>query len=155
MSHRLCHSQYSSSALPISKLSPFSFPCDVFLDKMGRMPYLALNSDPLMEESINSDINELKIAATRLLEHATKLGGKGLGTSFFKWLASFAAMWVLSSVLVHSCELLKFMFLTSIIICSYLLILDRTNWRTNMLTSLLVPYIFFSLPQGIFDLLRW
>ncbi|XP_038883183.1 cold-regulated 413 plasma membrane protein 2-like [Benincasa hispida] len=95
---------------------------------MGRMAYLALNSDPLMEELINSDINELKIAATRLLEHATKLGGKGLGTSFFKWLASFAAI--------------------------YLLILDRTNWRTNMLTSLLVPYIFFSLPQGIFDLLR-
>lgn len=56
---------------------------------------MALNSDPLMEELINSDINELKIAATRLLEHATKLGGKGLGTSFFKWLASFAAMRVL------------------------------------------------------------
>uniref|UniRef100_A0A9I9CRR7 Cold-regulated 413 plasma membrane protein 2-like n=1 Tax=Cucumis melo TaxID=3656 RepID=A0A9I9CRR7_CUCME len=59
---------------------------------MGRMAYLALNSDPLMEELINSDIHELKIAATRLIEHATKLGGKGLGTSFFKWLASFAAI---------------------------------------------------------------
>lgn len=37
----------------------------------------------------------------------------------------------------------------------YLLILDRTNWRTNMLTSLLVPYIFFSLPTVIFSFLRW
>ncbi|GAA0138473.1 hypothetical protein LIER_00215 [Lithospermum erythrorhizon] len=45
-----------------------------------------------------------------------------------KWVASFAAI--------------------------YLLILDRTNWKTNMLTSLLVPYIFFSLPHGIFSLLR-
>ncbi|MCL7022053.1 hypothetical protein MKW94_014629 [Papaver nudicaule] len=36
----------------------------------------------------------------------------------------------------------------------YLLILDRTNWKTNMLTSLLVPYIFFSLPHGIFGMLR-
>lgn len=39
--------------------------------------------------------------------------------------------------------------------CSYLLILDRTNWRTNMLTSLLVPYIFFSLPAALFHFLRW
>ncbi|XLU76634.1 hypothetical protein S245_000055, partial [Arachis hypogaea] len=36
----------------------------------------------------------------------------------------------------------------------YLLILDRTNWRTNMLTSLLVPYIFFSLPGSIFHFFR-
>lgn len=34
---------------------------------------------------------------------------------------------------------------------SYLLILDRTNWRTNILTSLLVPYIFFSLPSVLFN----
>lgn len=38
---------------------------------------------------------------------------------------------------------------------SYLLILDRTNWRTNMLTSLLVPYIFFSLPTVLFSFFRW
>ncbi|KAH7575144.1 hypothetical protein JRO89_XS02G0054300 [Xanthoceras sorbifolium] len=36
----------------------------------------------------------------------------------------------------------------------YLLILDRTNWKTNILTSLLIPYIFFSLPSLIFSLLR-
>ncbi|KAJ0967681.1 hypothetical protein J5N97_024598 [Dioscorea zingiberensis] len=36
----------------------------------------------------------------------------------------------------------------------YLLILDRTNWRTKMSTSLLVPYIFLSLPSELFYLLR-
>lgn len=37
----------------------------------------------------------------------------------------------------------------------YLLILDRTNWKTNMLTALLVPYIFFTLPNVLFSLIRW
>ncbi|KAG5621452.1 hypothetical protein H5410_006670 [Solanum commersonii] len=40
------------------------------------------------------------------------------------------------------------------IICSYLLILDRTNWKTNMLTGLLVPYIFFSFPAVLFHFFR-
>lgn len=39
--------------------------------------------------------------------------------------------------------------------CSYLLILDRTNWRTNILTGLLIPYIFFCLPSLIFNVFRW
>ncbi|GAV68257.1 WCOR413 domain-containing protein [Cephalotus follicularis] len=96
---------------------------------MGRMDYLAMKTDSsVTEELINADINELKIAAKKLIGHATKLGGLGVGTSFLKWLASFAAI--------------------------YLLILDRTNWRTNMLTSLLVPYIFFSLPSALFNWLR-
>ncbi|CAB4317931.1 unnamed protein product [Prunus armeniaca] len=96
---------------------------------MGRMEYLALkSSDPDTNELINSDINDLKIAAKKLIKDATKLGGLGFGTSFLKWVASFAAI--------------------------YLLILDRTNWRTNMLTSLLIPYIFFSLPSVLFNLLR-
>ncbi|XP_057498418.1 cold-regulated 413 plasma membrane protein 2-like [Actinidia eriantha] len=95
---------------------------------MGRMDYLAMKTDPAAAELINSDINELKIAAKRLFNHATKLGGLGFGTSFLKWVASFAAI--------------------------YLLILDRTNWRTNMLTSLLVPYIFFSLPTVLFSFFR-
>ncbi|KAG5535757.1 hypothetical protein RHGRI_023504 [Rhododendron griersonianum] len=94
---------------------------------MGRrsMGFLA---DPADAEMIDSDINELKIAAKRLITHATKLGGLGFGTSFLKWVASFAAI--------------------------YLLILDRTNWKTNILTSLLVPYIFFSLPSVLFNFLR-
>lgn len=44
-----------------------------------------------------------------------------------------------------------FLFLLS---CSYLLILDRTNWKSNILTALLIPYIFFSLPDVLFNLLR-
>ncbi len=39
--------------------------------------------------------------------------------------------------------------------CSYLLVLDRTNWKTNILTSLLIPYIFFSLPSLLFNIFRW
>jgi len=92
------------------------------------MGFLALKTDPAAAEMIDSDINELKIAAKRLISHATKLGGLGFGTSFLKWVASFAAI--------------------------YLLILDRTNWKTNILTSLLIPYIFFSLPSVLFNFLR-
>ncbi|KAK4840594.1 hypothetical protein QYF36_013247 [Acer negundo] len=84
--------------------------------------------DQVTANLIDSDINDLKVAAKNLINHATKLGGLGFGTSFLKWVASFAAI--------------------------YLLILDRTNWRTNMLTSLLVPYIFFSLPSVLFNFLR-
>ncbi|PON54081.1 Cold-regulated protein [Trema orientale] len=94
---------------------------------MGR-DYLAMKTDPATADLINSDIDDLKIAATRLMNHAAKLGGLGFGTSFLKWVASFAAI--------------------------YLLILDRTNWKTNILTSLLIPYIFFSLPSVLFHLLR-
>ncbi|CDP02431.1 unnamed protein product [Coffea canephora] len=99
---------------------------------MGRSPvdYLAMKTDqnPVTAELIDSDINELKMAAKKLFNHATRLSGLAVGTSFLKWVASFAAI--------------------------YLLILDRTNWRTNMLTSLLVPYIFFSLPAALFSFLR-
>ncbi|KAK3223578.1 hypothetical protein Dsin_010603 [Dipteronia sinensis] len=96
---------------------------------MGRIDYLAMKTDDQVTANlINSDINDLKVAAKNLINHATKLGGLGFGTSFLKWVASFAAI--------------------------YLLILDRTNWRTNMLTSLLVPYIFFSLPLVLFNFLR-
>ncbi|KAG0553692.1 hypothetical protein M758_12G031500 [Ceratodon purpureus] len=38
--------------------------------------------------------------------------------------------------------------------CSSLLILDRTNWRTNLLTALLVPYLALQLPEPIFGYLR-
>lgn len=57
------------------------------------MEYLALKSDdPETSELIESDIKELKIAAKRLISDVTKLGGLGFGTSFLKWVASFAAM---------------------------------------------------------------
>lgn len=56
------------------------------------MNYLAMKTDPAMDDLIGSDINDPKIAAKRLINHATKLGGLGFGTSFLKWVASFAAM---------------------------------------------------------------
>ncbi|XP_051141200.1 cold-regulated 413 plasma membrane protein 2 [Andrographis paniculata] len=95
---------------------------------MGRIDYLAMRSEREAAALLDSDFDELKIAAKKLIAHAARLGRHGFATSFFKWLASFAAI--------------------------YLLILDRTNWRTNMLTSLLVPYIFFSLPSFLFRFLR-
>ncbi|KAJ4963381.1 hypothetical protein NE237_023320 [Protea cynaroides] len=95
---------------------------------MGKMGYLVMKTDPTTNELINSDLKEIGNAAKKLAVHAVELGGLGFGTTFLKWVASFAAI--------------------------YLLVLDRTNWRTNMLTSLLVPYIFFSLPSVLFNILR-
>lgn len=77
---------------------------------------------------IDSDLKEIGIAAKKLANHAIMLGGIGFGTSFLKWIASFAAI--------------------------YLLILDRTNWRSNILTTLLIPYIFLSFPSLLFGLFR-
>ncbi|CAI9263373.1 unnamed protein product [Lactuca saligna] len=95
---------------------------------MVRSDILTLKADEVTSEILNADITELKLAVETLLNHASKLGGLGFGTSLLSWVASFAAM--------------------------YLLILDRTNWRSNMLTSLLVPYIYFSLPPSLFHFLR-
>ncbi|XP_027347937.1 cold-regulated 413 plasma membrane protein 2-like [Abrus precatorius] len=97
---------------------------------MGRllMQHVATKTEPVIASLIDSDINELKLAAKKLFNDATILGGKGFGTSSLRLFATFAAI--------------------------YLLVLDRTNWRTNMLTSLLVPYIFFSLPRSLFHLFR-
>ncbi|MFS7947768.1 putative cold-regulated 413 protein [Helianthus anomalus] len=96
---------------------------------MARSDYLTWTTDDVTTELMNADMSELKLVAKALFDHAcTKLGGLGFGTSFLSWVASFSAI--------------------------YLLILDRTNWRTNMLTSLLVPYIFFSLPPSLFHFLR-
>ncbi|KAI8011118.1 Cold-regulated 413 plasma membrane protein 2 [Camellia lanceoleosa] len=56
------------------------------------MGYLAMKTDLATAELINSNINELKIATKRLLNHATNLGGLGFSTSLLKWFASFTAM---------------------------------------------------------------
>ncbi|XP_020091944.1 cold-regulated 413 plasma membrane protein 2-like [Ananas comosus] len=96
---------------------------------MGKMAYLAMESDQVYGDLIESDLKEIGVAARRLANHAFRLGsGLGFGTTFLKFLASFAAI--------------------------YLLILDRTNWRTNMLTGLLIPYIFFTLPSVLFSFFR-
>ncbi|CAI9765538.1 unnamed protein product [Fraxinus pennsylvanica] len=93
------------------------------------MSYLAMKTDSVAaNELISSDFKEIGNAVKKLANHAVKLGSLGIGTSILKWIASIAAI--------------------------YLLILDRTNWKTNMLTSLLIPYIFLSLPSLIFNLLR-
>ncbi|CAN8270822.1 unnamed protein product [Cochlearia groenlandica] len=93
------------------------------------MTFTAMRRDHgTLDAMLSSDFNELAIAAKNLANHAFMLTGSGFGTSLFEWIASIAAI--------------------------YLLVLDRTNWKTNMLTSLLIPYIFFSLPSFIFGLFR-
>ncbi|KAA8536144.1 hypothetical protein F0562_028622 [Nyssa sinensis] len=94
---------------------------------MGKNSYMAMKTE-LTTGLITSDLKDLGNAAKKLASHAIKLGGLGFGTSFLQWVAAFAAI--------------------------YLLILDRTNWKTNMLTSLLIPYIFFTLPSILFNLFR-
>lgn len=61
---------------------------------MGRVEFLRMKTeeDNATSDLINSDMNELKNAAKQLINDATKLGGLGFGTSFLKWVASFAAM---------------------------------------------------------------
>ncbi|GER50408.1 cold-regulated 413-plasma membrane 2 [Striga asiatica] len=102
------------------------------MDKVigGKKNYLAMKTDyGAASELISSDLKEVGYAVKNLANHAVMLGGGlGFGTSFLKWVAAFAAI--------------------------YLLILDRTNWKTNILTSLLIPYIFLSLPSWLFHLLR-
>ncbi|KAK9129982.1 hypothetical protein Sjap_010469 [Stephania japonica] len=99
------------------------------MKKMDRQ-YLAMKTDmeATSDQLLSSDVEDLRTAAKKFVNDAAKLKGLGFGTAFLQWLASFSAI--------------------------YLLILDRTNWRTNMLTSLLVPYIFFSLPPVLFSFLR-
>ncbi|KAJ9704878.1 hypothetical protein PVL29_003092 [Vitis rotundifolia] len=92
---------------------------------MGKKGYLAMRTDTDTTDLISSDLRDLGNAAKKLATHAIKLGSLGFGTTFLEWVASFAAI--------------------------YLLILDRTNWKTNILTALLIPYIFFSLPSILFN----
>jgi len=84
------------------------------------------------EALMQSDLSELGMAARKLANHVIigLSGGLGLGFlgNIFKWLAFAAAV--------------------------YLLVLDRTNWKTKMLTGLLIPYIFFTLPDILFNLVR-
>ncbi|XP_065618902.1 cold-regulated 413 plasma membrane protein 2 [Quercus suber] len=87
--------------------------------------YIRMKTD---QDLFNSDVKDLANAVKKLATHVIKLGSLGFGSTFLEWLAAFAAI--------------------------YLLILDRTNWKTNILTSLLIPYIFLSLPSLLFSILR-
>ncbi|XP_010526934.1 PREDICTED: cold-regulated 413 plasma membrane protein 1 [Tarenaya hassleriana] len=96
---------------------------------MGTKSFSTIRRDQgTVQALIGSDLNELGFAAKKLVNHSIMLVGSGLGTEVLEWVASFAAI--------------------------YLLVLDRTNWKTNILTALLIPYIFFSLPSVIFSLFR-
>ncbi|KAF8054835.1 hypothetical protein N665_1311s0005 [Sinapis alba] len=71
-------------------------------------------------------LNELQIAAEKLIHSR---GFLVMVTLLLKWVASFAAI--------------------------LLLILDETKWKSaNMWTSLIAPYLFFSLPLVVFQFLR-
>ncbi|GAA0182685.1 hypothetical protein LIER_30408 [Lithospermum erythrorhizon] len=96
----------------------------------GWNSYLSMKTtdNSVANDLIATDFIEVGLAAKKLADHAIKLGVLGLGGSFFQWFASIAAI--------------------------YLLVLDRTNWKTNILTSLLIPYIFFCLPSIVFQVFR-
>ncbi|OEL30288.1 Cold-regulated 413 plasma membrane protein 2 [Dichanthelium oligosanthes] len=102
----------------------------------GFASYLAMKTGPEAGDAsaaaqalIDADLRDVGVAARKLANHAFVLGGGlGFGTSLLKWFAFAAAV--------------------------YLLILDRTNWKTNMMTALLVPYVFFTLPHLLFSLIR-
>lgn len=61
---------------------------------MGRVDYLAMKTDDVdtVAALVNSDMEELKVAAKKLFSDVSKLGGLGFGVSFLKFIASFAAM---------------------------------------------------------------
>ncbi|KAL1292312.1 hypothetical protein HN51_060782 [Arachis hypogaea] len=99
--------------------------------KRNKKSYLAMRREFEDEaaELIGSDLRDLAFAANKLAKNAVKLAAvSGAGVTVLESVASIAAI--------------------------YLLILDRTNWKTNILTSLLIPYIFFSLPSWIFGFFR-
>ncbi|KAF5758655.1 hypothetical protein HanXRQr2_Chr16g0731711 [Helianthus annuus] len=95
--------------------------------------YLKMTTDSTVSEAaaslINSDLKEIGEATKKFANHVIQLGvSGGFVTTVLQWFAFCAAV--------------------------YLLILDRTNWRTNMLTSLLVPYIFLTFPNWLFGILH-
>jgi glucokinase len=63
----------------------------------GFTSYLAMKTDPAAAAAsqalIDTDLQELGVAARKLANHAFVLGGGlGFGTSFLKWLAFVAAV---------------------------------------------------------------
>ncbi|KAK9056706.1 hypothetical protein SSX86_024068 [Deinandra increscens subsp. villosa] len=95
--------------------------------------YLKMATDPASEAAnslINADLKEIGDATMKLANHVIQLGvvNGGFITTVLQCFACAAAI--------------------------YLLILDKTNWRTKMLTSLLVPYVFLTFPNWLFGILR-
>ncbi|KAI3946068.1 hypothetical protein MKX01_024824 [Papaver californicum] len=59
---------------------------------MARTEYIKMKTDDKIAEILDSDFQDLKLAARKYADHAIKLGGLGIGTSFFQWLACFSAI---------------------------------------------------------------
>lgn len=58
-----------------------------------RKSFLAMKTDySAANELISSDLKEVGNAVKNLANHAVHLAALGFGTSFLKWVASFAAM---------------------------------------------------------------
>lgn len=97
--------------------------------RMGKFGLLEMKtSDEVSTDDLRSDFQEIWVAMRKVAKHSVGLLGTGIITSLLQWLATIAAI--------------------------YLLVLDRTNWKTNMLTSLLVPYLFLNLPSIVFNFFR-
>lgn len=72
------------------------------LAEMGKLGYLAMDSTN--EALIQSDFNEIGVAMKKLANHAFHLSaGLGFGTTFFKFFASFSAMYLFFSLGVCVC----------------------------------------------------
>ncbi|KAG0579555.1 hypothetical protein KC19_4G106400 [Ceratodon purpureus] len=81
-------------------------------------------------QTLDQDWQAVGAALSQLGAHSVAALGLGYTwTGILQWLAVIAAI--------------------------YLLVLDRTNWRTNLLTALLVPYLALQLPESIFGILRY
>jgi hypothetical protein len=79
--------------------------------------------------ALDQDWHALGLALSNLGSHlASTVGLDASLTGLLQWLAVIAAI--------------------------YLLVLNRTNWRTDLLTALLVPYLALQLPQPLFGYLR-
>lgn len=72
---------------------------------MGKHGYLRMRTDQQASDLIGSDLQELSLAAKKLVNHAIRLGSLGFGTTFLEWVASFAAMYVAGSFSLPSPEL--------------------------------------------------
>ncbi|MCL7033436.1 hypothetical protein MKW94_016170 [Papaver nudicaule] len=94
---------------------------------MVRTEYLAMKTDQIAAETLNSDMKEFGLAAKKLASHAMLLGGLAIGTAVLQWVAVAAAV--------------------------YLMVLGETKYKPNILSALLVPYIFFTLPSPLFIIL--
>ncbi|KAJ7287979.1 hypothetical protein O6H91_07G127100 [Diphasiastrum complanatum] len=96
---------------------------------MGSQRLLMMSSNSGGYDAVVSDFQALGLVAHDLSVHTAGLIALSV-TDFgvLRWLAFIAAI--------------------------FLLIIDRTNWRTNFLTALLVPYVVLNLPPILFNFLR-